>query len=190
MHKHLAISKIFDMIEAKTKVLDVGCSTGFLGNELKKKKQCTVFGIDNNKSYLNIASKRLDKAIYADIEKNNIKLKTKSSDYIIFADILEHTRDPESMIKKFKAFLKDSGSFLISLPNVAHPINRINLLLGRWNCTDYGILDRTHLRFFTYKSSKKMIENSGLKIIDERKAGRLTLKKTLAAQFVFRCVPR
>jgi 2-polyprenyl-3-methyl-5-hydroxy-6-metoxy-1,4-benzoquinol methylase len=189
MQRHLSISKIFGMVEPHTNVLDVGCSTGFLGAQLRKNKSCKVTGMDSDKEAIKIARKRLDKTFFMDIEKEKINVKGKF-DYIIFADVLEHTRNPETIISKFKKFLKPGGFILVSLPNVAHPLVRMRLLLGKWNYSDTGILDKTHLRFFTQKTARRMLEGAGLKIIEEKTAGKFVMKKTFAAQFVFRCRPK
>ncbi len=186
MENHLAISKIFDFIAPGSEVLDVGCSTGFLGSMLRKIKGCNVVGIDNDRAALRIAQQNLDSVIIADIENDEIKLRMEF-DYIIFADVLEHTKNPEDVVNRFKRFLKHGGFILISVPNVAHPLVRLNLLLGRWNYTDVGIIDKTHLRFFTYKTAKEMLKKAGLKIVEDEAAGKFTIKKTFSAQFVFKC---
>lgn len=189
MRKHLSIYKIFLMVKDGSSVLDVGCFAGFLGGELKEKKRCKVTGIDNDAKAISMARRKLDFAILADIEEDKIAIK-KKFDCIIFADVLEHTRDPEKVLRKFLPMLKKGGSVLVSLPNVAHPINRVRLLAGKWDYTETGIMDKTHLRFYTYKTARALLENSGLRIVEEKKAGRFPVKTTLSAQFVFRCEAR
>jgi methionine biosynthesis protein MetW len=187
MHEGLAIKKIFDWVEPRTKVLDVGCSTGFLGERLKKEKGCTVHGIEIDKESCMTASKRIDKVICADIERQDINTEKNYYDCIIFADILEHTSNPEEVLEKFTRYLKRDGSVFVSLPNVAHPLVRLKLLFGGWNYTKYGILDDMHLRFFTYKTARQLLESAGLKINAEKFTGKLRFKKAFSSQFVFKC---
>lgn len=186
MLKHLAISKIYTMVKDNSIVLDVGCSTGFLGEKLKMGKNCAVVGIDNDADAVKIAGKILDKTVRVDIESGMPRL-GKKFDYIIFADVLEHTRNPEEIIRRFRKFLKKNGHIIVSLPNVAHPLIRLRLLLGKWDYTEVGIMDRTHVRFFTLKTARSMLSNAGLEVVEEVAAGKLPVKKTLAAQLVFKC---
>jgi 2-polyprenyl-3-methyl-5-hydroxy-6-metoxy-1,4-benzoquinol methylase len=83
-------------------------------------------------------------------------------------DVLEHLRDPVSLLKRLRPFLKPDGTIIISIPNVANLSIRFGLLFGRWNYAEYGILDRTHLRFFTRKTAIAMVTGAGfeIKIID------------------------
>jgi ubiquinone/menaquinone biosynthesis C-methylase UbiE len=73
--------------------------------------------------------------------------------------------DPTAVLAKLKKFLKPGGKFVVSLPNIAHYSTRFDLFLGKWDMKDGGILDRTHLRFFTKKTMMEMFEKSGLKIV-------------------------
>ena len=186
--KHTPTAKILGIIEEGSYVLDVGCFAGFLGMNLKKMKNCRVVGLDNDPPAINIAKGRLDRAVLTDIESGKINmLRNGAFDYVVFADVLEHTREPEAVLEEFLTFLKPGGTVIVSLPNVAHPLVRLRMLSGRWDYTDVGVMDRTHLRFFTYRTARKMLEDSGLAIESDMGVGRLVLKKTMAAQFVFVC---
>ena len=88
----------------------------------------------------------------------------KSFDYIILADIVEHLRDPWDFLKKVRRFLKQDGRVIVSIPNVCHVTNLWNMLHGNWEYKEAGILDRTHLRFFTKKSFSRYLEQAGFKI--------------------------
>ena len=189
LERHLAISKVYDNIASGSTVLDVGCSTGFLGMHLKNGKNCRVVGIENDVAAIRVAKGRLDKVIDFDLEKDNSsKLKLRREfDYVILADVLEHLCEPEMIVRNFSKFLKPDGKIIISLPNVAHPLVRLNLLLGKWDYTDIGIMDRTHVKFYTHKTAKNLIEKCGLRILGEFPAGKFTTIKTFSAQFVFVC---
>jgi len=131
-------------------VLDVGCNTGYLGKDLIEKKKCYVFGIDYSKTAIDVAKKYLNKVKVVNLEKysNNINDKF---DVIIFADVLEHLKFPEKTLNIYKKLLNPNGVILASIPNIANINTRLKLLLGNWNYTDSGILDETHLKFFTKK---------------------------------------
>ncbi len=86
-------------------------------------------------------------------------------DAIIFGDVLEHLRDPRAVLEKMSALLKPGGKILISLPNIANIWVRLNLLFGRFNYSRVGILDESHLRFFTLKTAKQLASDSGLDVV-------------------------
>lgn len=150
----------------KKKVLDVGCGRGALAESIERKGYI-VWGIENNPEAFLVASRRITRAINADlsnfatIEK---KLEGNLFDYLIFSDVLEHIYDPFSVLKTYLKFLKNGGKVIISVPNVAVWQNRLGLLFGRFEYVDTGVLDRTHVRFFTFKSAKQLARVAGLSI--------------------------
>ncbi|KKQ46236.1 MAG: Methionine biosynthesis protein MetW [Candidatus Moranbacteria bacterium GW2011_GWC2_37_8] len=158
---------IAEEIGSRRKVLDVGCNKGYL----KKLSTDNIFyGIDNDLPDLNIAKKQGYEKIFQldlnDFEKFEIGEKF---DVIIFADILEHLIYPEKVLKYFTDnFLDENGTILISLPNVANFVTRINLLTGNFNYSDSGILDRTHLHLYTLKTARQLTRNCGLTIYKEK----------------------
>lgn len=147
------------------KVLDVGCSEGKLGKYLKRYKNATVFGIDISDRAIKKAKKNLDGAYLLNIETNNLPFPRKSFDVIICADVLEHLFNPLLVLKKLKPYLKDNGIFILSIPNVANIKVRWNLLRGRFDYQKYGIMDDSHIHFFTKKTVCRLIDNAGMKII-------------------------
>jgi len=158
-------SQIFNLIGYNKKVLDVGCSTGKLGEKLKNEKGCQVFGVELNSRAAEIAKKRLDDIIVANIEEIvELPFPKEFFDVIVFADVLEHTKNPDRILQKFKRYLSDNGYILLSIPNIANWMIRLDLLFGRFEYKDAGILDKTHLRFFTLKSAKELVTKSDFKI--------------------------
>ncbi|MDG1164505.1 MAG: class I SAM-dependent methyltransferase [Porticoccaceae bacterium] len=152
-------------------VLDIGCAAGYLGETLKKcGKAKIVFGIEGFKEAAREAEKRLDVVFLGDLEtldfsKLNSEWEGKLFDYLIFGDVLEHLRDPWSVLTASKCMLKDDGKILISLPNIRHWSVLLPLFIkGSWKYTAQGILDKTHFRFFTKSSACDMVEKSGLEI--------------------------
>jgi 2-polyprenyl-3-methyl-5-hydroxy-6-metoxy-1,4-benzoquinol methylase len=85
-------------------------------------------------------------------------------DILLFGDVLEHLVHPERVLATLLPRLKPGGRVLVSLPNIAFVVNRLTHLLGRWDYRDYGILDRTHLRFFTRRTMVALLESSGLRV--------------------------
>jgi len=159
-------AELFRVVEPNKKVLDVGCSTGSLGAQLKKKKNCFVVGIDREEKLAKEAAEVYDDVIVADVEKlDRLLYPSGFFDIIVFGDVLEHTVHPECVLKKFKPYLSSDGYILISLPNIAYWTVRIDLLFGIFEYGNKGILDKTHLHFYTLKTAKQMIEGSGFRVV-------------------------
>lgn len=151
-------TKVYRMIEEhnnhkSAKILEVGCSTGFFGEVLKDYGH-EVWGLELSEESSKIAANRLDKVLHGTIEDflTSEKYKQERFDYIIFGDVLEHLVDPLDVLIKCKNFLNGSGAIVSSIPNVSHIAVRAMLVEGKWDYSDYGILDNTHLKFFTKNS--------------------------------------
>jgi len=156
---------IIDLVKRNSKVLDVGCGNGFLGRYLKEKCGCKVFGIEKNEVWANEAKKYYDNVVIGDLNDEKIWEKIQDKfDTIILADILEHLVNPETVLGQIKKIIRRDSEIIISLPNIALWRIRLNLLIGKFNYTKRGILDETHLHFFTLKSAKEMIIKSGYQI--------------------------
>ena len=84
---------------------------------------------------------------------------------MLFVDVLEHLKSPQPVLARFKSVLAPGGRIFVSLPNVAHFTMRLALLCGRFDYRPSGILDRTHLRFFTYKTGRRLIEDAGYRVL-------------------------
>jgi len=158
-----------DMIAQGALVLDVGCHSGIMGEVLKNRKQAKVIGIDTDTDALHIARERLQAALLINIEQSDWAEHLKNEGYhnfdtILFGDVLEHTQHPERILLQAKEILKPDGIVIVSVPNIAHWRVRFGLLFGRFDYTESGILDRTHLRFFTRRSAKALLENSGYSV--------------------------
>lgn len=177
-------------------VLDVGCNKGQTGKLLKDRAGCKVIGVDHSRQAVKEAKKVLDKVILADIELGKIDLGRDLFDLIILSNILEHLRTPLAVLQGLKRHLKPNGYFLIAVPNIAFWQIRLDLFLGKFNYQEVGILSQDHLRFFTYKTLKELVENAGLKIKESTtnylgwrdKIARLW-PTLLASQFVIICAP-
>lgn len=159
---------IVNLVKENSTVLDIGCATGLIGQSLKKYKECIVDGIEYDSEAYEIAKK---KKVYRDIynlsivdsKDNLLKVITKKYDYIILADVLEHLVSPWEALINIYDMLKDDGKIIISLPNIAN-IDIIRALINdEFNYQPLGLLDNTHLRFFTKKSFIDMIKNMSKK---------------------------
>jgi methionine biosynthesis protein MetW len=194
LFKNSSHARIFDLIQSNSRVLDVGCATGYLGEKLIKEKNCEVTGIELNKDWALEARTKYKKVYIEDVEStcNQINEQEGYFDYILYGDVLEHTKNPEKVLTKLNVFASDNGTILISLPNVANIFMRLNLLVGRFEYAEKGTLDRTHLRFYTRKTGKKMIESTGVRVIKVIPIGKIVnyiriMPTLFAYQFLFVC---
>jgi 2-polyprenyl-3-methyl-5-hydroxy-6-metoxy-1,4-benzoquinol methylase len=149
-------------------VLDIGCGEGVLASEIKQAGN-RVTGIDllprverqdNLEQYF---SADLDQGIQPVIQA----LGGKRFDRVLLLDILEHLHSPENLLAECNQVLKSDGHLIVSLPNIANITIRFSLLFGRFNYSERGLLDRTHLRFFTRKTARRLLEECGYKILRE-----------------------
>lgn len=157
--------RFVDMVESGTRVLDIGCATGYTCERLVA-KGCEVVGIEVDKNAARLARTRCSKVIVGSIESEHTlqQLGGQKFHTIILGDVLEHLANPRIVLEKLQQFLFPGGFLLVSLPNVAHWRVRLNLLLGKFDYTRTGVMDETHLRFFTLKTARELIEKSGYRI--------------------------
>lgn len=161
--------EVFNRIPKGSTVLDIGCWNGNLGERLLKHKNCIVDGIDADAKQLKVAKERGYRHTFQfNLNSEHLDLSSLNEiyDVLVFADVLEHLVNPDAILKAFKEKVKQGGVIIISLPNVAFMLNRINLLLGKWNYTEFGTLDKTHLRFFTINTGVILAERAGYKIVE------------------------
>jgi glycosyltransferase involved in cell wall biosynthesis len=161
-------AQILRWVEAErpAEVLEVGTATGYLSAEMMR-RGASVTGIERDGGMAEIARAHCREMHVGDIEKMDLS-DFGRYDAIILGDVLEHLRDPRALLEKIIHHLKPDGKILISLPNVANIWVRLNLLLGKFNYTRVGILDETHLRFFTLKTSHDLARESGLDVVSTR----------------------
>jgi SAM-dependent methyltransferase len=146
------------------RILDVGCAAGELGHALKLAGALEVVGIERSAEAARLAKARLDQVIVSDVESLDLPLNDASFDRIIFADILEHTIDPWSVLASYGRYLKSDGLIIASIPNIRFYAVIARLIFNRWGYSESGILDSTHLRFFTLPTIKEMFERAGYQI--------------------------
>jgi len=161
---HYWILKMLDREKTPVKILDVGTAAGYLG-KIWTAKRHSVTGIELDAATAEKARVHYDSFQIADLETFAFPYR-REFDYIVFADVLEHLRDPAVVLRRCLPALKESGKIIISVPNVANWIIRLSLLFGKFDYMDRGILDRTHLRFFTLRSLKELMREVSCNVIE------------------------
>ncbi|OGY21693.1 MAG: hypothetical protein A2113_04010 [Candidatus Woykebacteria bacterium GWA1_44_8] len=160
------MAQIYHRVRENSLVLDVGCAAGYFDKVLKEKKNCKIVGVEIDAEDAKKAESYCELVLNEDIEGKNLesKLTRYKFDHIIFADVLEHLINPGEVLVRVKRFLADTGSILISIPNIAHVSVRLELLSGKFIPEKIGILDNTHLRYFTKESFSDLVRSSGYKV--------------------------
>ena len=160
------------LIPEASSVLEVGCATGFMSEYLQEVKGCTVIGVEQNPIQAEVARSRCRQIICGNIEDEGVWQAVKEAcqsfggvDVVFASAILEHLRYPDRLLCRANSLLKPTGSVVITLPNIAHWSMRWHLARGRWQYEDYGLLDRTHLRFFTFYTARQLLESCGYRIV-------------------------
>lgn len=159
-------SIIYPLIpEGPHKILDLGCGTGRLGKKLLElNKAKTVIGVEIFKDAAQEAEKNYERVYHGDIEKIDLNY-DKYFDFVICGDILEHLKDPWTVLKRIYKWLKINGFIIVVIPNIRYWRIIMELLFkAKWDYADSGILDKTHLRFFTSRTFIKMLETENFKI--------------------------
>lgn len=161
-------AKLLRAVGRSKRVLEVGCASGVQTRILAENLECKVTGIEIDPAAAAEAAKFCERVIVGDLESNEVfaSLGSERFDVITIADVLEHLRDPSAALKKLKPHLDATGYVLASIPNVVHAGLVLQMAHGRFDYRPYGLLDDTHLRFFTLKSVLRLFEESGLTITD------------------------
>jgi 2-polyprenyl-3-methyl-5-hydroxy-6-metoxy-1,4-benzoquinol methylase len=165
---HQQIARLLREIRPN-QVLDVGAAQGILGQLLAEESKIEDLGskieidaIEPNGEWADAARPYYRQIINSTVESANLPDNT--YDCIVCADVLEHLPDPLSTLKRLRQAAKSDATFIISLPNVAHLAVRTMLLFGRFPKMERGILDKTHLQFFTKDTAKDLLTDAGLRI--------------------------
>jgi GT2 family glycosyltransferase/2-polyprenyl-3-methyl-5-hydroxy-6-metoxy-1,4-benzoquinol methylase len=154
------------MVGVGKKVLEVGCATGYMTKVLKEEYDCRVTCVEINSAAARKARKYCDEIIVGDIETVNLSglLKVAEFDVIVMGDILEHLRDPLKILEELRPHLLDNGYLLASIPNVTYAGLVLDLMEGNFSYRPLGLLDETHLRFFTRRSIDELFARAGYAI--------------------------
>lgn len=149
------------------RLLDIGCSEGRFGESVKRAHPgCETWGIEPVAYAAAQAALRNDKVINAGVSPE-LDLPAGYFDVVTMNDVLEHIAYPETILPLVKRILAPGGRLVLSLPNVRYYLNARDFLVHKdWEYQDYGVMDRTHLRFFTEKSARRFLTEEGFDVID------------------------
>jgi O-antigen biosynthesis protein len=154
--------KQLNLIGENKTILEFGCATGYFSQMLIE-KGCTIVGVEINANAAKIAEQYCSKVIVADLDFTSLEeiLQGQKFDIAVFGDVLEHLRDPWNILESLRNYLNPGGFVVASIPNIAHGAVRLSLLQGNFNYQQYGILDNTHIRFFTRATIDEMFKKAG-----------------------------
>jgi SAM-dependent methyltransferase len=155
--------RMLERVPAGATVLDVGCWSGSAGKFLIKHRNAIVDGIEPNSRAASLA-RRSYRQVFGVRFEDFLAHHEGQYECVLFLDVLEHLPDPAETLKRSCRLLTSNGKALVSLPNIAYWWVRKELLLGRWQYEDTGLLDRTHLRFFTLASAVDLFGEAGWSI--------------------------
>jgi O-antigen biosynthesis protein len=169
-------SLIVEFVGRGKRVLDVGCAAGDLARVLAE-RSCAVTGIEIDPEAAHQAETHCERVLVGDVEELDLSelLGDEAFDVIVFGDTLEHLKNPLRTLDRLKPFLRSEGYVVASIPNVAHGSVRLALIQGKFRYSPLGLLDNTHLRFFTRASVEQLFEDAGFLITG--------LKRTLRGIF-------
>ena len=142
-------------------IVDVGCGAGRLGAAIKIRQEAKVTGIEMDSAAAAAARTRLDLVVEGDLERIEWPFQPLSIDAAVCGDVLEHLRDPLALLRKIHSWLRPGGTLVVSLPNVRHHSVVRGLLEGNWTYEAAGLLDHTHLKFFTKREIEKLLSRAG-----------------------------
>jgi len=158
-------SRLLALVGGSKRVLDVGCSSGYLARPLAE-RGCTVIGIERDPDAAAVARTVCEQVLVGDVEVMALPFERDSFDVILCGDLVEHLREPEQFLVRVRPYLRSGGLLVLSTPNVANWAIRLSLLVGRWRYTERGILDRTHLHLFTRKTLVETLRQAGYRIVE------------------------
>lgn len=163
-----SLAKIAPQIAQESRVLELGSATGYFTEYMTKMLKCHVDCVELCQEMADRAKPFCQKMLVADLDKVALEdhFDIETYDYIVIADVLEHLVSPQKILKACRKLLKPQGELLLSVPNIAHAAVIGGLLRGEFNYTDEGLLDRTHVHFFTQKSLKDMLTAANF-IVDQ-----------------------
>jgi 2-polyprenyl-3-methyl-5-hydroxy-6-metoxy-1,4-benzoquinol methylase len=153
---------------AKQPVLDVGAAQGILGRLLDG-SGLVIDAVEPHPDWADHARPHYRQVFNTTIEDAPLPDKTYRT--VLCGDVLEHTVDPVAVLRRLRRAATDDATFIVSLPNVAHLAVRGMLLFGRFPRMERGILDKTHLHFFTRDTAEQMLRQAGLKVVSARATG-------------------
>jgi O-antigen biosynthesis protein len=163
LRPHGSHEKLLALVGRPERVLDVGCSTGYVAERLQA-RGATVVGLDMDERAAAQARRFCEAVHVGDVETMELPFEPASFDAIVCGDLIEHLRDPRAFLERVRPLLRADGRVVLSTPNIANWAMRLGLLFGRFRYTEWGILDRTHTHLFTRKTLRECLNAAGYRI--------------------------
>jgi len=164
------------------RILDVGCSIGAMGAALRA-RGAHVTGVEQDAELAARAREVLDEVVEGDVEalaRDGALADAEPFDCVVFADVLEHLRDPWAVVAWGAGLVGPGGSIVLSVPNIRHAKTVLALLRRRWPYDPVGIFDRTHLRFFARRNLEDLVAGTGFSLVEVRRHHMLTVRRPQA----------
>ncbi len=155
-------AKFFDNGET---VLDVGCGPGYLAEYLTTQKDCTVVGVEQDPRLAEIARRVCAQVHEVNLETEGLRKIHGKFTAIFFGDVIEHVRNAPELLKQASELLSAGGRVIVSTPNFVHIKNRMRVLFGSFEYRDAGLLDRTHVHFYTKRTLYRLLDDAGYRVI-------------------------
>jgi methionine biosynthesis protein MetW len=177
---------VYDLVPCNSRVLELGCSTGYFSEHLAN-KCATVVAVDCDPPSIKACRDRGIAAFEFDLSSadiDNFLAGQAPFDAVVAMDVLEHLARPQDLLARLHRLMDRHGRLIVTGPNVAHWHTRWNLMLGRWNYAEAGIMDETHLRWFTRATWRKLLEESGFEIVVDQ-----VVDSLLPKEYQMRAVP-
>jgi methionine biosynthesis protein MetW len=146
-------------------VLDVGCGPGYLAEYLAAQKGCTVVGVEQDPRLAEIARRVCSRVHEVNLETEGLRNIEGKFTAIFFGDVIEHVRNAQELLQQASDLLEVGGRVIVSTPNFVHIKNRLRVLLGSFEYRDAGLLDRTHVHFYTKRTLYALLDASGYRVV-------------------------
>ena len=157
---------VLQRVPPGSRVLELGCATGYLSHWVRDAGN-TVVGVELDPPSAAVAEQFCERVIVGSLEEGEVWEEAGTGyDLVLATAVLEHLRDPLDALRRCVLALRPGGRIVVNLPNVAHWQERWLHLRGHFDYEDYGIRDRTHLKFFTYDTARDLFASAGLRVID------------------------
>ena len=160
---HGSQEKLVALLRGRGRVLDVGCSAGYLAKRLQEQGS-TVVGLDIDPRAVELAGPFCEAVHVGDVETMELPFEPASFDAVLCGDVIEHLRDPEAFLARVRPLLRPDGRLALSTPNIANWAMRLGLLFGRFRYTEWGLLDRGHTHLFTRTTLRECLEAAGYRV--------------------------
>jgi 2-polyprenyl-3-methyl-5-hydroxy-6-metoxy-1,4-benzoquinol methylase len=149
-------------------ILDIGCGAGAVGARLKQEGECIVHGCDISTDAIALSEQVLDKAFVFDLSENElVEYTNQSYDVVVATELIEHLFKPDVLLSQVASVIKDDGIFIVTTPNFLVWSNRIRMLFGQFKYTKTGLLDESHVHFFTYSTLHHLLKEHSFTVVQE-----------------------